>query len=122
MSPFAAQGQARSASLEVRVAREALFVHAHQRAGLVQGHAVAPHGQLGEAAHARDQIFAGVADVAEHVGDGVAGDDVLDLVAAARGQRDVDGVGVAEQVVQVAQDFLVGADQEDAQVVLAVRA
>ena len=36
-----------------------------------------------EAAHARDQLLARVADVLEHVGHRVAGDDVLDVVAAA---------------------------------------
>jgi hypothetical protein len=78
---------------------------------------LAAHGLLGEAAHARHQILARVADVLEHVGHGVAGDHVFDLVAAARRQRHVHGVGVAEEVVQIAQDFLVGAGQEDAQVV-----
>ena len=32
-------------------------------------------------------------------------------------EADVDGVGVAEEVVQVAEDLLVGADQERGQVV-----
>ena len=53
-------------------------------------------------------------DVVEHLGHGVAVDQVGDLVALL-GQPDVHGVGVAEQVVQVAQDLLVGAGEEDAE-------
>ena len=41
----------------------------------------------------------------------------IDAVAAVFVQADVDGVGVAEQVVQVAEDLLVGAEQERAEVV-----
>ena len=43
---------------------------------------------------------------------------MFDLVAAAWCQRHVDGVGVAEEIVQIAEDFLVCARQENAQVVL----
>ena len=58
----------------------------------------------------------------QHLADRVALDDVLDARAvvalvAVVGERDVDGVGVAEQVVQVAEDLLVRADQERAEVV-----
>ena len=53
-------------------------------------------------------------DVVQHLGHGVAVHQVGDLVALL-GQPDVHGVGVAEQVVQVAQDLLVGAGQEDAE-------
>jgi hypothetical protein len=42
---------------------------------------------------------------------------VLDGIAALLGQPHVHGVGVAEQVVQVAEDLLIGADQEHADVV-----
>ena len=52
--------------------------------------------------------------VVEHLGHRVAVHQVGDLVALL-GQPDVHRVGVAEQVVQVAQDLLVGAGQEDAE-------
>ena len=41
-------------------------------------------------------------------------DEIRDLVAAAR-QPDVHGVRIAEQIVQVAQDLLVCAREEDAE-------
>ena len=56
-------------------------------------------------------------DVAEDFADGVAADDFFDGGGAVVGEGDVDGVGVAEEVVEVAEDFLVGADEEDAEVV-----
>ena len=40
---------------------------------------------------------------------------------AVRGNGDADDIGVAEQVVQVAERFLIRADQEDAEVVFLVR-
>ena len=47
-----------------------------------------------------DQRAAVVLHVAQHLGDRVALDDVLDLVAAVGAEADVHGVGVAEEVVQ----------------------
>ena len=44
-----------------------------------------------------------VLDVPEHLGHGIALDDVLDAISRLV-ERDMDGVGVAEQVVEVAQD------------------
>ena len=43
---------------------------------------------------------------------------MFDLVAATRRQRHVHGVAVAEEVVQIAQDFLVRAGQKHPEVVL----
>ena len=75
-----------------------------------------------DAAHARDEVLLVVLHVGEHLGHRVALDHVLDAVVVAV-DPDVHGVGVAEEVVQVAQDLLVGADQEGGdQVLAAVRA
>jgi hypothetical protein len=43
---------------------------------------------------------------------------VLDEVAPVVAEADLDVVGVTEQVVEIAQDLLVGPDEEDAEVVL----
>src|SRR5688572_7993424 len=109
----------RSVPLKIRVAAEARLVGAQERARLLEGHALGPDGLLGRASYAGDEVLGLVAHVLEHRGHRVPGHDVVDLVAALA-ERDDDGVGVAEEVVQVAQDLLVGADEEDAEVVVLV--
>jgi hypothetical protein len=52
--------------------------------------------------------------VVEHLGHRIAVHEVADLVAVV-GEADVHGVGVAEQVVEVAQDLLIGTGEEHAQ-------
>ena len=70
----------------------------------------------------RGYEFVGVVlHVLEHLVGGVALDDLLDPPAAAVLQPDVHHVGVAEQVVQIAQRLLVGADQEGRQVIRLAR-
>ena len=71
----------------------------------------------------RHQRFGVELHVVEHLAHRVALDDRVEHDVAVVVEADVHGVGVAEQVVQVAEDFLVGADQEHAEVVrLAVEA
>jgi hypothetical protein len=72
---------------------------------------------VGRAPNALDQSPSVVLNVVEDLADVVALDDVDDRVVAVVVEPDVDGIGVAEQVVQVAEDLLIGADQEDADVV-----
>src|SRR5688572_1063099 len=83
-------------ALEVGVAGEAALEHAQELARLLDGHALLPHGVLGGATRARDQLVLGVRDVVEDVGHRVAGDDVVHLVAGRVVERDVHRVGVAE--------------------------
>src|SRR3712207_7658191 len=58
------------------------------------------------------QLVRGILDVGQHLAHGVALDDVVHVDAALLIQADVDRVGVAEQVVQVAEDLLVGPQQD----------
>ena len=62
-----------------------------------------------------DQFRAMKSDVSQHIGHRVPLDERLDLHVPLFGQVHVHGIGVAKQIVQVAQDFLIGADQERAQ-------
>ena len=50
--------------------------------------------------------------VLEHLAHGIAFDHGVENDVARFVQLHVDGVGIAEQVVQVAQDLLIGAQQE----------
>ena len=69
----------------------------------------------------RQQLRRAELHVVEHFGHRVALHEIGDLVRARLVQPHVHGVGVAEQVVQVAEDLLVRAGEEDAEdVVLAV--
>ena len=101
---------------------QAVFVEAEELAGAFVVDAALADGRLDVGAQLAEQHLGVELDVVEHLADGVALDQRVEPRLAVLVEADVDGVRVAEQVVQVAEDFLVGADQEDAQVVrLAVR-
>src|SRR5690606_2135821 len=68
----------------------------------------------------RAQVVEPVADIVEHHVGGVAAALLDQLVAIAIGPH-FDRVGVTEQVVDVAEDLLVGADQEEAEPVALTR-
>src|SRR6185437_15217200 len=95
---------------EIGVRGQAAVERVVQLPGLLTGYAGA-----GDAlAVARPQCLQIVADVVEHQVGGVAAANVGEGVAVAV-HAHIDRVGVAEQVVDVAQGFLVGADHEDAE-------
>ncbi len=110
-----------SVALEVGVAVEAVAVIVEELAALVERDA-AGLDRLGdprlEGAH---HLLGIVFHPAEHVLHGLAVDGLVDLVAVLA-HGDVYGVGVAEEVVEVAEYLLVGTDEEDAEVVLLVLA
>ena len=58
-----------------------------------------------------------VLDIFQHVGHGFAVDGLVDAVAVAV-DGDVYGIGVAEEVVHVAENFLIGSYEEDGDIVL----
>jgi hypothetical protein len=60
-------------------------------------------------------------DVREHIGDGITFDLVGELQYAGFVDAHADDVGVAEEVVEVAEGFLIGPDEEDADDVVLVR-
>ena len=77
-------------------------------------------GALDLLAQARDEVGAEVLHVREHLLDVVARHEVREPRPAVLAQVDMDDVGVAEQIVHVAQDLLVSPDQEEAHVVALV--
>ncbi len=84
---------------------------------LAFGHVALANRLLAGDAQALEQCGGVELHVAQHVPQSVAVYDGAELGGAVLFQIDVHGVGVAEQVVHVAEDLLVGADEEDAQVV-----
>ena len=102
---------------QVGVLLEPLQVALAEARRLLDGDLAAAQGGFRGLADLLDQVLAVVLDVVEHVLDGLALDHVVDVVAAVLVHAHVHGVGVAEQVVEVAEDLLVGAHQEDAEVV-----
>jgi hypothetical protein len=69
--------------------------------GLGHGEALVAERRLDRAADARDEVVLGVLHVGEDLGDRIAFDHVLHAVVVSR-ELHVDGVGVAEEVVEVA--------------------
>ena len=79
----------------------------------------AGEGGVGELREAVEEVSGVVLHVLQHLGDGIALDLVVEVeVAVAEG--DGDDVGVAEEVVEVAEGLLVGADEEGTEVVLLI--
>ena len=102
---------------QVGVALEAVFVEAEHAAGFrVVDAAVADRG-FDVGAELRDQRFGVELDVVEHFADRVALDHRVEHDRVVVIQRDVHGVRVAEQVVEVAENLLIRADQEHAEVI-----
>ena len=97
---------------------QAVFVEAKKLASALVVDASFTHGGLDVRAKFPEQLLGVELDVVEHLADGVALDRPRRVLAlAVVVEADVDGVGVAEEVVQVAEDLLVGADEERAEVV-----
>ena len=112
LRPFAGQRLShRNITLQIRVPLEPGHVVGDEAVRLLPGEVL---GRAHLAAERRQQIGRAELHVVQHLGHRVAVDQVGDLVALL-GQPDVHRVGVAEQVVQVAEDLLVRAGEKDAE-------
>ena len=100
-------------ALEVSVPPQTRLEDIHDLAAFGGGDALGGHGVFGEVAEAGDHVLRLVFDVGEHFGHAVAFElAVFDLAVF---DVDRDDVGIAEEVVQIAEGFLVGTDEEDAE-------
>src|SRR5437667_12238506 len=97
-----------TSTLEVGVAFEALVVELEEGLAFGEGEALLLAGGFDVEAHGALEVFVVVLDVLEDLLDGVALDDLVNLPLALVVDGQVDRVRVSEQVVQVAQDLLVG--------------
>ena len=98
---------------QVGVAGQGALEAPPEQRGLLEGEAPGLEGVLHMAAQRAQEVRLGVVDVLEHFADAVAPQDVGELRAARIIQVHVHDVRVPEQVVHVAEDLLVGADQEE---------
>ena len=107
---------------QVSVAVQSVLIVAEQVAGLLVSEPPFPHRQFHVAAQTRDQRIRLELHVVQHLANRVAFDHGVEHHFARFVQPDMDRVGIAEQIVQVAENLLIGAQQERAQViVLAVK-
>src|SRR6185295_9035438 len=97
---------------EVSVAGQFRLVETLEGLALRDRQASRTHRPLAIAREGRVELARVVLHVAEHGARGVALDDLLDPPAVLVVEADVRDMGVAEEVVQVAEGLLVGADQE----------
>jgi hypothetical protein len=104
-------------SLRSRCSRAGWREGLQQRLALRQRDALVRTACSAGAAQLLQQLLRLVLDVAEHVRDAVAAHLARELEAAVGLDAHAGDVGVAHQVVQVAEGFLVGAHQEDAEIV-----
>ena len=105
------------ASLQVGVSLEAFVEEAPQARSLGQGQSLVLEGGLHVTVESHPDVVGIVLYVAQDLPDRLPLHDGLDAPAAVVSDGHVDGVGVAEEVVEIAQRLLVGARQEDPQVV-----
>ena len=98
---------------EIGVVRESLVVTLSQQCGFLEGDVTPAERLLRHLADPLRQDAAVVLDVGEDLGDAVPFDEVFDGIPLVPVQSDMDRVGIAEKVVEVAQDLLIGTDEED---------
>ena len=110
-------GGSTAALFHVRVAFQPRLVEVQQLPRFLERDLARADGALDVLAHAGGQLVGRVLHVVQHLADRVALDDGVEVDLAVLVEADVDRVGVAEEVVQVAEDLLVGAEQERAEVV-----
>src|SRR6266849_6333595 len=103
--------------LQISIPLQSRLIEAQQLPGFLQGNLAGADGPLYVLAHARRQLVGGILHVVQHLADRIPLDDRVDVDLAAFIKTDVNGVGVAEQVVQVAKDFLIRAEEESPQIV-----
>src|SRR5437764_6873645 len=108
----------KASGLQVGIALQAFFVEAEQLAGFLVGHAAFADGGFDILAQGGHEAVDVELDVVEDLTHGIALDHGVENGVADLVELDMDGVGIAEQVVEVAQDFLVSAEQESAEVVI----
>ncbi len=106
--------------LEIRVSLQALFVELKETAGFFVADTLFSHSEFDVFAEGIQQRLRVVLDVVQHFANGVALDDGIENDVAVVVETDVDGVGVAEKVVQIAEDLLISAEEERAQNVATV--
>lgn len=98
---------------EIGVTAHASFERIDDFTAFAGRDAVAVDGAFGELAEAAEHVFGLVLAVGEDFGDGITFD-FLGVLEFAVFDADGDDVGVAEEIVEVAEGLLVGADEEDA--------
>ena len=102
---------------QIRIAVQRFLIELEEPAGFLVAEAVFADGDFDGGLQPRDQVARLELDIVEHFADRVAFDHRLDDHFAARRQIDVHGIRVAEQVVQVAENFLIRSDQERRQII-----
>ena len=96
---------------EVGISVEATTIGVEEFLTLFEGDFAFLDGLLHPHFERTNHLLGFVLHVAEHIGNGLTVDDVLDVVAVLVG-RDVNGIGITEEVVHVAKDFLISSDEE----------
>ena len=105
-----------SVAFEICASVESGTVIVKELASLLRCDSTALHRGCHPAFEIAHEFFRIVFHIVENIGHGLAVDDLRNFVAIFR-ERDVHGVGVAEQVVEVSQDLLIGSDEEHSEII-----
>src|ERR1039458_3240303 len=104
---------------QVRVAVQTLFVEVEEGSAFFVGEAAFAERGFDIAAQHGDQDVGRELDVVQHLADGIALNHRIENHVAVGAQAYMHGVGIAEEIVEVAQNLLIRAQQERAQVIVA---
>ena len=107
---------------QIRVSQQCLVQQFDEVAALLDGDLLQSYALLKIVPHPFQNLRTLVLDVLQGLPGGVAVDDRIDHIAGLLVEGDMHGIGIAEQVVQISQDLLVGADQKETDVVVLVLA
>ena len=84
----------------------------------LERHATGSQGAFNRPAQPGNQIISGIVRVIKNIRHGIPGHDVVQMVIAVGAYENVHRVCIPEQVMQVTENLLVGADQKETQVVI----
>src|SRR5438034_242353 len=106
-------------SLEIRISLEPGLVELKQHPRFVDRQLLVAEGALDLLARRAEKIVGAELYVLKHLADGIAFDDLVNRRPALLVHADVYRVGVAEEVMQVAENFLISTHEERGQEVIA---
>ena len=104
---------------EVRVAVQPFFVEMDQAASLFVSETPFAHGHLDTSAQASNERISLELHIVEHFANRIALNNFIEQHLARGAEPHVNRVGVAEEIVKIAEDLLIRADQKRAQIVIA---
>src|SRR5262245_32352830 len=102
---------------QISISAEACLIEVEQLPRFLNSDVIGANRSLDVLAQLIEQLLRVVLHVRQDLAHGVSLDDTVEHNLAALVERDVHRVGVAEEIVQVAEDFLIGAQEKRPEII-----